>query len=95
MFNDLTTYFISTGYRIGKWIPTLGYSMYDEDTTSIPDGVSLRGPQVDYSISSFTLRYDFHPQTALKFDYSQYKDKGEQPYIGDSEVLAIGIDLIF
>ncbi len=96
MFNDLLTYFTSFGYRLGAFTPTIGYSFYDEELTSLPsDGRTLRGPPIDYAVTSFTLRYDFHTNAALKLDYSVYRDKGEIPYIGDAEVISFGVDLVF
>lgn len=90
VFNDTFIYFINLGYRIGNWIPNITYSESDEDATNndIIEGES------EYSILSYTLRYDFHPSAAFKMDYSKYNDRTDSS-LGDSSIFTVGVDLVF
>lgn len=94
LFNDTFIYFLNVGYRIGDWIPNFSFSELDEDGTPEDMITGVRGPARNYTISSYTLRYDFHPSAALKFDYSEFNDKNDNSN-GDSSVVSINLDLVF
>ncbi len=82
---DLDTYLVSAGYRIGQWTPYVVYSDFDSvgevhDTTSVG------------------VRWDFHSSAAFKVQYDKVDDlfDAENPGVaGDSKAITFGIDLVF
>jgi hypothetical protein len=82
---DLDTYLVSAGYRIGQWTPYVVYSDFDalgevHDTTSVG------------------VRWDFHSSAAFKLQYDKVDDliDAETPGVaGDSKAITFGIDLVF
>jgi hypothetical protein len=82
---DLDTYLVSAGYRIGQWTPYVVYSDFDaegevHDTTSVG------------------VRWDFHGSAAFKVQYDKVDDlfDADNPGVaGDSKAITFGIDLVF
>lgn len=82
---DLDTYLVSAGYRIGQWTPYVVYSDFDavgevHDTTSVG------------------VRWDFHSSAAFKVQYDKVDDlfDADNPGVaGDSKAITFGIDLVF
>lgn len=85
-FPDLTTHFVSMGYRLGLWTPYVVYSAAESDTkpqttglgpemdAAIIDPVTASGQVDQYSISVGT-RYELSQSFALKVQYDYVKSE--------------------
>lgn len=106
LFGEVRAWYASLGYRFDEYVVTVrrekmervtnysqvssiehpilnatGRGVHDVLTTGKIDGVGL------------TVRYDFHPSAAFKFDYFDAEDKTVTD--GEYSILSMGIDVIF
>lgn len=81
---------VGVGYRLGDWLPMISYSEFEEEAGLWPDEVEL------HETVSFSLRWDFTPSAAFKLQYDDFTDntRGDW-FVGDSETLSLGIDVVF
>jgi hypothetical protein len=96
---DLTAYFVSMGYRVGKWTP---YTVLSEvkskehnRTTGLGDAIDaavispvLDSSQVDQMSISLGTRYELSQSVAIKVQYDHLKSKVKEGlllYVNDAE----------
>lgn len=81
---DLDTYMVSAGYRVGAVTPFIAYADFDS-TGEV------------HNTTSVGLRWDFHSSAAFKLQYDSVNDKGSDggQVAGDSKALTFGVDLVF
>ena len=83
------TRMLSMAYAIGDFKPYVTYSDFEQDLTAA-------GGDEAHSTRSVGVRWDFDRNLALKIQYDDTRDDGvTSPLLGDSELLAIGIDVVF
>lgn len=82
--DNLDTYMVSGGYRIGDWTPFIAYADFDA-TGEV------------HNTTSVGVRWDFHSSAAFKLQYDSVNDKGYDggQVAGDSKALTFGVDLVF
>lgn len=83
--DDLDTYLVSAGYRIGQWTPYVVYSDFDA-TGEVHDTTSVG------------VRWDFHNSAAFKLQFDKVDDLIDADHAGvagDSKAITFGIDLVF
>ena len=88
--NDLTAWYVSAGYQMGAFTPHLTFSELRENETNGGEG-SARVNQT----TTAGVRWDFHESAALKFEFSTIQDKGGTSLSGDSDAIAIALDITF
>lgn len=88
--NDVEAWYVSTGYHIGKFTPHVTFSEFRESETNAGAG-SARVNQT----TTVGVRWDFHPSAALKVEFSTVQDKGGTVMDGDSDAIAVAIDIVF
>ena len=79
----------SAGYRIGMVTPYLASSEFKEEP--VTSGATFE----EHTTQSAGIRYDFHPQAALKVQYDDVNDKGSLALAGDSQSVTVAVDLVF
>jgi len=69
LFSDQDGFYVTLGYRMGKYLPHITYSTIDSE----PGGTTAQGySQGDRQDSvTFGLRYEINDSTALKMEYQQ------------------------
>jgi hypothetical protein len=86
------TYFLSLVYEIGKWQPFIGFSKADHTTQATDD-------LEEHRLISLGVRYNVLENAALKIQYDNFVDQGDQAtgwdYHNDAEHLAISLDFVF
>ncbi len=100
------TWYLALGHRFDSWVITVHKEEFKQDTDfSFLNDVShpiLKGTgqaiQTALSAREFdgngiSLRYDFHPNAALKFDYFSGEDT--RASVGDYSIMSAGIDIVF
>lgn len=102
------TWFIGLGYRVTDQTAVIVHTeefKQDGENVDFLDGVShpaliATGTAImqnlafrEFEGSGITVRYDFHPSAAIKFDYFSGKDT--RPDVGDYSIISAGIDLVF
>lgn len=86
---SVSTYMLSTSYKIKKYIPHITYSKLEQSKNSI-------GGDEQHSTFSLGLRYDLNKSAALKIQYDNTRDDATNTTIvGDGELLSFGIDIVF
>jgi hypothetical protein len=86
---DIRTRMLSLSYTINDVIPYISYSEFCQELTSA-------GGDENHTTRSAGIRWDIFRDTALKIQFDNIDDKGVgSPVLGDSEAIAIGIDVVF
>jgi hypothetical protein len=83
-------WFVSAGYRIGKFTPMLTFTQYRE-STPFPDTYD---PSHWYT-HSLSLRYELTESSALKVQFDRIRDVGTVPFMGNAKVLSTSLDVVF
>lgn len=99
-WDSFTGGYITAGYRIGKVTPHITFSTFEQPISNEAFAVALDG---DESADSVTIgiRWDFHPQAALKAEYQTRTDetddsiKTAQGEVWETDVVSVGFDVIF
>ncbi|MCV2883539.1 porin [Aestuariibacter sp. AA17] len=90
------TWLLSAVYTIGDFQPYISYSKADHEQDKEP---FVTEDLEEHYVLGIGLRYNFHPQAALKIQYDKFKDQGDAAtfynFHGDAENIAIGVDFIF
>ncbi len=87
------TWYVSVGYRIGKWLPIVTYEDFEQ-------GMSTATPQ-QQNFTTLGVRYELMPNTALKAEYSSIKtDAGagmfdSVPSSNSSNRFGLGLSVMF
>ena len=83
------TNMLSLGYQLGDFTPHITRSTFKQK-------VNAAGGDENHETSSIGVRWDVDKSTALKVQYDKVKDNGVAiPIRGDSEVISVGIDIVF
>ena len=101
---DRSEYYLSGGYRFGKWMPTLTWGRRDNEAKpgivallpNVPPLAGLRAAtagvvlseDIDATYWSYGLRWDVATNVALKADYTRYEDDGANAR--ESDAVAVG-----
>lgn len=102
-----TGWYVSTGYRIGKWTPHVTVEAFETTRPGQFDALLEGAPPPvlgganallgalsgDTEAYSVGFRYDFHPSAAFKMEYTSYDDNLNPA--NDADLLSFGIDLLF
>lgn len=106
LFPETRAWYFSLGYRFDEYVVTVrreqmqrvvNYSQVSTIEHPILNAVGrgvhdvLSGGTIDGV--GLTVRYDFHPNAAFKFDYFNAEDKTALD--GDYSILSMGVDVIF
>ena len=87
--NTNFTWLVSGGVRFGKFTPHITYSACEEDDDNLP-------AMVKQNTTTAGVRYDFHPNAAMKLEYSIRKDESEGTvFYGDADLISFAIDYCF
>ena len=102
---EQSQYYASVGYRIDSVIVHFTYEDNDDkhDSSrfntieSIPTlnsavNGALEGLRAQSNVYTIGARYDFHPSAAFKIDFSRFEDDITDT---DTDVVAVGVDLVF
>ena len=85
----VTTTMISLGYRLGDFTPHVTHSELKQDENEA-------GGDEHHETDSIGVRWDINKSTALKLQYDKTRDYGVTiPVLGDGEIIAFGVDLVF
>lgn len=89
-FNHQHNWYVSVGARAGAVTPHLTFGEYKEKSSSISNGEEQHTITVG-------VRYDVHPNAALKVEFSSVNNRSDSPgfLLGDSEVVVISLDITF
>lgn len=79
--------FISLGYQVLNVTPTLSYLHYKDEYASFSVTETMN--------YSFTIRWDVFDSTALKIQFDKFFDKTDRKFVGDSEIVVLGVDYVF
>ena len=85
------SYSVGAGHHFGKWTPFFNYSHYSE-TTDTPD--TYPNPFISDE-STATLRYEVAKSSALKLQYTAYRDLSKQVFNGNSSLVNASYDFTF
>jgi hypothetical protein len=101
---DRSEYYLSGGYRFGKWMPTLTWGRRDNEAKpgivallpNVPPLAGLRAAtagvvlseDIDATYWSYGLRWDVATNVALKADYTRFEDDGANTR--ESDAVAVG-----
>lgn len=86
---DVRTRMLSLSYALDEFIPYISYSEFRQKLTSA-------GGDENHSTQSIGVRWNIFRDTALKIQFDKVDDKGiSRPIRGDSEAVAIGVDVVF
>ncbi len=104
---ETDAYYIMLGKRFGVWTPALTFSNAsgepsDDIYDAVPQGPLaanlnpvfanvIASSEQDTDLLIATLRYDFQPSAALKFEYIHREDISEQ----NAGLFRVGIDVVF
>lgn len=87
---------LGIGYRFGDFLPMITASQFEETAT---------WPDIEkHDTRSFSLRWDFSSSAAFKIQYDVFTDESTYFYagnddvsdfIGDSKLIAFGVDVVF
>ena len=105
LFADQDGYYVTLGYRMGKFLPHLTYSTIDSD----PAGTVAAGYSQGARQDSITLglRYEINDSTALKMEYQQLELENNTGNIGlyqpfssaleeeKASIISVAVDVIF
>ena len=89
---------IALGYRIGKLLPMLSWADYHY---GLPHGYVTGSETIEaHRVTSLVLRYDLTTSSAVRLQYDQWKDRGDENYrttlpYGDSKLIALSYDMTF
>ena len=89
---------IALGYRIGKLLPMLSWADYHY---GLPHGYVTGSETIEaHRVTSLVLRYDLTTSSAVKLQYDQWKDRGDENYrttlpYGDSKLISLSYDMTF
>ena len=108
LFHTVKSWYISSGFRVAAMTYHLTVANAEtEKPESLLDGVdsgaAIYNPlnslvqSRDGETTSWTLgmRYDFHPSAALKVEYSNVDDHDTANAVGDGNLFAASVDLVF
>ncbi|WP_207612942.1 hypothetical protein [Alteromonas sp. 5E99-2] len=102
-----TAWYLSAGYRIGKWTPNITYEELD---VALPGGnqalIDAAAPQAaaiatglfsafqeDRETISVGIRYEYSSNIAFKVDYTTRDDNLSST--DDADLISVGVDLLF
>ena len=83
-------WFVSAGYRIGAFTPTVMAADYRE-TTRFPETYT----PLAWKTNTFTLRYDFGKSSAVKLQVDRVRDRGGVMTMGDATLVSASYDVVF
>lgn len=89
---------IALGYRIGKLLPMVSWADYHY---GLPQGYVTGGETIEaHRVTSLVLRYDLTTSSAVKLQYDQWKDRGDENYraalpYGNSKLISLSYDMTF
>ncbi len=93
---EFPTYLISLVYNIDDFQPYLSYSKADHKRTNV---VGNTEDYEEHYLMSYGVRYNFHSNASLKFQYDHFVDQGDKAsgwaYHGDADAITLGLDFIF
>ncbi|MEL0640861.1 porin [Pseudoalteromonas aliena] len=102
---EQTQFYVSLGYRLDDVIVHFTFEENDDEhkssrfdtIESIPPlnsavNFALEGIRAQSNVYTIGARYDFHPSAAFKIDFSRFEDDITDT---DTDVVAVGIDLVF
>ena len=88
-FNTMFSWYVTGGLRLGKFTPHITYGNMEEDDDNLP-------VKVIQNTTTVGIRYDFHPEAAIKLEYAKRNDESEGTvYLGDSDLISFAIDFAF
>lgn len=106
---DRSEYYVTGGYRFGKFLPTVTYGRRDNEAKfeiisalpAIPQLAPLRAgvaqtvalEDIDATYWSYGLRWDVANSVALKGEFTQYESK--TPSSTDADAIALGVVFTF
>ncbi len=108
LFADQDGYYVTLGYRMGKYLPHLTYAAIDSSPAGSPAQMYSQGARQD--TITLGLRYELNDSAALKMEYAQItvsnNDDGslnnglfspkDSPFESDStSLISVAIDVIF
>lgn len=82
-------YLVGAGYRMGNFLPMVTYSNFKEDFQTSPLENEI------HNTTSYSVRWDVKPGTAVKFQYDDFKDKSAFSFVGNSKTVAVSLDQVF
>ena len=82
--------YVDVGRRIGQFMPTVGYSVYREQSTVGADYV----PEYNRTVSA-ALRYEVTKSSDLKLQFDHDLDHSAVIVTGDAKVVSIAYDFVF
>ncbi len=108
LFSDQDGYYVTLGYRMGKYLPHVTYATIDSTPMAPFDPVS-GGPSQGARQDSITLgmRYELNDSAALKMEYAQIELEGNPGNLGlfkpfssalendKTSIFSVAIDVIF
>lgn len=83
------SYIVGGGYRLGDVTGMLTYSRYYETTSAI-----YTQPQRD-NTRTVTVRWDFHPSMALKFQLDNFRDHSQFDFTGNGNLVTVSFVTVF
>lgn len=86
---DARSYIVGGGYRLGDVTGMLTYSRYFETTSPI-----YTQPQRDNTRTA-TIRWDFRPSMALKFQFDSFRDRSGFDFIGKGNLFTVSFTSVF
>ena len=84
-----TNWLLSLGYQVNNLTPYLAFSEFKQEEKITNEDLE------EHTTSSVGLRWNFHPQAALKIQFDEIQDKGSLALVGDAQAITFGIDLVF
>jgi len=83
-------YLMNLGYRLGKFIPTIGVSGYRE-STPFPDHYA----PLKNRTTSAVLRYELTNKSDIKVQFDRASESSDTTVVGSSKAIAISYDVVF
>jgi len=105
LFSDQDGYYVTLGYRMGKYLPHITYATIDSEPAGTPAQMYSQGDRQD--TITVGLRYEINDSTALKMEYAQVELEAflgnDGLYNGVSSalkedkasVISVAVDVIF
>ncbi|GHF88387.1 hypothetical protein GCM10017161_15120 [Thalassotalea marina] len=91
---EFPTYLASVVYNWGDVKPYIVYSKADHERSKVPTEALE-----EHYVLSVGVRYDIMSNIALKLQYDNFVDQGDEPtgwaYHGDAKAISFGIDFVF
>lgn len=94
------TYLVSATYNHNVWQPYIGMSKASLELSKDYLGFGV-GDAEEHQMVTVGLRYNFHSNASLKFQYDSFKDQGDRlpwydfSYHNDAKLLSVSLDFVF